>query len=127
MTYLAKYDFVILPAVKRAVALLLVKQFYIFQKIKKALSMLFLQYIMINLVLTKSPGLKRHVVSLTAPLFAGFCVYYTDLSGGASSYSSFPPTPGCTAPRPNFSLNNPSLTAVGRFAHRFVGDSAHRP
>ncbi len=33
MIYLAKYDFVILPEVKRAVALLLVKRFQIFKKI----------------------------------------------------------------------------------------------
>jgi hypothetical protein len=42
------------------------------------------------------------------------------LVGRASSYSNFPPTP-----HPNFSLNRPSLTAVGRFAHKFVGNSAH--
>ncbi len=33
--------------------------------------MLFLQYIIINLVLTKSSGPKRHADSLTAPIFAG--------------------------------------------------------
>jgi hypothetical protein len=60
--------------------------------------MLFLQYIMINLVLTKSLGPKGHAVLLTAPIFAGFCVYHTDLGGGGSSYSSFPPTPGPTHP-----------------------------
>jgi hypothetical protein len=60
--------------------------------------MLFLQYIMTNLVLTKSSGPKRHAVLLTAPIFAGFCVHHTDLGGGGSSYSSFPPTPGGTRP-----------------------------
>ncbi len=44
--------------------------------------MLFLQYFMINLVLTKSSGPKRHAVVFTAPIFAGLCVYHTDLSGG---------------------------------------------
>ncbi len=39
--------------------------------------MLFLQYFMINLVLTKSSGPKRHTVAFTAPIFAGFCVYHT--------------------------------------------------
>jgi hypothetical protein len=44
--------------------------------------MLFLQYIMINLVLTKSSGPKSHAVLLTAPIFAGFYVGHTDLDGG---------------------------------------------
>jgi hypothetical protein len=47
--------------------------------------------------------------------------------GGAVAIAAFPPPPAAPAPRPNFSLNNPSLTAEGRFAHRFVGNSAHRP
>ncbi len=90
--------------------------------------MLFLQYIIIHLVLTKSSGPKRYAVLLIGPIFAGFCVYHTDLGGGGgSSYSSFPPTPGHTRPLPNLSLNNPSLTAMGRFANIFVGNSAHRP
>ncbi len=90
--------------------------------------MLFLQYIMTNLVLTKSSGPKCHAVLLTAPIFAGFCVYYTDLSeGGPVAIAAFPPPPAAPAPHPNFSLNNPSLTAVGRYAHRIVGNSAHRP
>jgi hypothetical protein len=89
--------------------------------------MLFLQYIMRNLVLTKSSGPKGHAFLLTAPIFAGFCVYYTDLSGGATSYSNFPPTPSRTRPHRNFSLNRPSLTAVARFAHKFVGNLAHMP
>ncbi len=90
--------------------------------------MFFLQYIMINLVLTKSSGPKSHAVSLTEPIFDGFSVYvHTDLSGGGGgSYSSFPPTPAAPAPHSNLSLKNPSLTAVGRFAHRSVGNSAHR-
>ncbi len=36
--------------------------------------MVFLQYFMINLVLTKSSGPKRHAVAFTVPIFAGFCV-----------------------------------------------------
>jgi hypothetical protein len=36
---------------------------------------------MTNLVLTKSSGPKCHAVAFTAPIFAGFCVYHTDLSG----------------------------------------------
>jgi hypothetical protein len=43
--------------------------------------MLFLQYIMTNLVLPKSSGTKHHAVLLTAPVFTGFCVYHTDLVG----------------------------------------------
>jgi hypothetical protein len=43
--------------------------------------MLFLQYFMINLVLTKSSGPKRPAVSLTTAIFAGFCVHHTDLGG----------------------------------------------
>jgi hypothetical protein len=43
--------------------------------------MLFLHYIMINVVLTKSSGLKSHAVLLTGPIFAGFCVCHTDLGG----------------------------------------------
>ncbi len=43
--------------------------------------MLFLQYIMKNLDLTKSSGPKRHAVSLTMPIFAGFCVHHTGLGG----------------------------------------------
>ncbi len=44
--------------------------------------MFFLQYFMINLVLTKSSGPKRHAVAFTEPIFAVFCVYHTYLSGG---------------------------------------------
>jgi hypothetical protein len=63
--------------------------------------MLFLHSIMINFVLTKSSGPKRHAVLLTVPIFVGFCVCHTDLGGGVgSSYSSFPPTPGRTHPPP---------------------------
>jgi hypothetical protein len=55
--------------------------------------MLFLQYIIINLVLTKSSGPKRHAVSLTEPIFAGFFVCQTDLGGGAVAIAAFPPPP----------------------------------
>ncbi len=41
--------------------------------------MLFLQYIIINLVLTKSSSPKSHAVLLTVPIFAGFCVCHKDL------------------------------------------------
>ncbi len=76
--------------------------------------MLFLQYFMINLVLTKSSGPKRHAVSLTAPIFASFCVHHTDLGGeGTVAIASFPPPPAASAPHSNFSLNKSSLTAVG--------------
>ncbi len=44
--------------------------------------MLFFQAFMTNLVLTKSSGPKCHAVAFTGPIFAGFCVYHTDLSGG---------------------------------------------
>jgi hypothetical protein len=66
--------------------------------------MLFLQYIVTNLVLTKSSGPKSHAVSLTddfrlPPIFAGFCVYYTDLSGGGPvAIATFPPPPAPPAP-----------------------------
>ncbi len=62
--------------------------------------MLFLQYIMINLVLTKPSGPKCHAVLLTAPIFAGFCVYYTDLGGGAVTIAAFPPPPAAPTPPP---------------------------
>ncbi len=75
--------------------------------------MLFLQYFIINLVLTKSSGPKCHVVSLTMPIFANFCVHHTDLGGGTVAIALFPPTPAASAPHSNFSLNTPSLTAVG--------------
>jgi hypothetical protein len=45
------------------------------------MSILFLQYIMTNLVLTKSSGPKSHAVLLTVPIFAGICVCHTDLGG----------------------------------------------
>ncbi len=55
------------------------------------------------------------------------CASHRSWWGGDSSYSSFPPTPGASAPHSNFSLNTSSLTAVGWFAHKFVGDLAHMP
>ncbi len=85
--------------------------------------MLFLQYIMINLVLTKPSGPKSHAVLITGPIFAGFCVTQILLV----AIAAFPPPPATPAPRPNLSLNRPSLTAVDRFAHKLVGNSAHMP
>ncbi len=58
------------------------ERFLIFLKILIALCLFFFQTIMINIVLTKPSGPKRHAVAFTAPIFAGFCVYHTDLSGG---------------------------------------------
>ncbi len=55
------------------------KRFLIFLKDLKSPV---LQYIMINLVLTKSSGPKHHAVLLNALIFAGFCVCYTDIGGG---------------------------------------------
>jgi hypothetical protein len=52
------------------------------------------------------------------------CVSHRSWWGGGVSYSSFPPPPATVALHPNLSLKNPSLTAVGRFARRFVGNSA---
>ncbi len=90
--------------------------------------MFFLQYIIINLVLTKSSGPKSHAVSLTEPIFDGFSVYTQILVGvGAGAIAAFPPPPAAPTPHSNLSLKNPSLTAVGRFDHRSVGNSAHRP
>jgi hypothetical protein len=62
--------------------LFLAERFLIFLKILKALCLFFFQTFMINLVLTKPSGPKRHAVAFTAPIFAGFCVKHTDLSGG---------------------------------------------
>jgi hypothetical protein len=88
--------------------------------------MIFLQYIVINLVLTKSSGLKSHAVLLTELIFAGFCVSHRSWWGGPVAIAPFPPPPAVPPP-PNLSLNRPSLTAVGRFAHKFVGNSAYMP
>jgi hypothetical protein len=46
---------------------------------------------------------------------------------GAVAIATFPPPPATPAPHPNFSLKSPSLVAVGRFGHKFVGNSAHMP
>jgi hypothetical protein len=46
---------------------------------------------------------------------------------GAGAIAAFPPPQAAPAPHSNLSLKNPSLTAVGRFAHRSVGNLAHRP
>jgi hypothetical protein len=91
--------------------------------------MLFFQFFMINLVLTKSLGLKCHAVLLTVPMFAGFCVCHTDLGGGGGEVviAAFLPPPASLASHHDFSSQCPSLTAVGRSAHRFVGFLAHRP
>ncbi len=112
MTYLAKYDFLILAEVQRAVALLPVKRFKIFQHILKALSMLFLQYIMINLVLTKSSGPKSHAVLLTAPIFAGFCVRHTDLSGEGQQLQQLSPHPRPHLPLALISLQTGHLSRL---------------
>ncbi len=45
---------------------------------------------------------------------------------GAIAIAVFPPVPPAP-PHPNFYLHYPSLTAVGKSAHRFVGNSAHMP
>ncbi len=46
--------------------------------------MLFLQYIMINLVLTKSSGPKRHAVAFTAPILpVSVCITQISVGGGA--------------------------------------------
>jgi hypothetical protein len=62
--------------------------------------MLFLQTIITILVLTKSSGPKLHAVASTAPIFARFYVCHTDISGGGSSYSNFPPPTSCPYPAP---------------------------
>jgi hypothetical protein len=51
--------------------------------------MVFLQYFMINLVLTKSSGPKRHAVAFTAPIFAGFCVCAQVSVGGGGRGAGF--------------------------------------
>jgi hypothetical protein len=80
MTYLAKCNLVILPEVQGAVTLLYVGRFLIFQKILKALFILFLQAFITNLVLTKSSGPKCHAVAFTSRIFAG-SLCHTDISG----------------------------------------------
>jgi hypothetical protein len=41
-----------------------------------------LQTFLTNLVLTKFSGPKRHAVPFTMSIFASFCGYHTDFSGG---------------------------------------------
>jgi hypothetical protein len=131
MTSLVKFDFVIL-------LLLLVERLNIFQKIKKALLMLFLQTIILNLVLTKSSGPKCHVVALTMMIFAGFCTCHTDLSGEGGRQVervhnvelSWPdpilPTLLSVLPLCKTCLSWPRAWAgMGRSAPKFVGRSAH--
>jgi hypothetical protein len=73
------------------------------------MSILFLQYIMINLVLTKSSGPNRHAVSLTEPIFACFFVCHTDLGGGgAVAIAVFPPPP----PPPHRNRPPPTLISI---------------
>jgi hypothetical protein len=48
------------------------------------------------------------------------CVSHGYWWGGAVAIAAFPPPPAAVVPHSNFSLNNPSLTAVDRIAHRFV-------
>jgi hypothetical protein len=55
------------------------------------------------------------------------CVSHRSWCGGPVAKATFPPPPAAPAPHPDFSSNRPSLTAVGRFAHKFVGYSAHMP
>jgi hypothetical protein len=63
-------------------------------------SMLFLQTVLTNLVLTKSSDPKRHVIAFTELIFAGFWVCHTDLSRGEIAIAAFPPTPALTYPPP---------------------------
>jgi hypothetical protein len=87
--------------------------------------MLFSQAIMTNFVLTKSSGPKRHAVLLTVPILpVSVCVTHILVGGGAVAIAAFPPPPAALAPHSNLSLKKPSFTAVGRFAHRSVGNSA---
>jgi hypothetical protein len=81
---------------------------------------------MINIVFTMFSSQKSHAVLLTAPIFASFCVCNTDFGErGAVAIAAFLPL-AVTAPHPNFPLKYPSLMAVGKFAYRSVGNSAHR-
>ncbi len=100
MTCLAKCNFVILAEVQGAVTLLLVERFLIFQKILKALFILFLQAFITNLVLTKSSGPKRHAVAFTAPIFAGFSVSHRYQWEEEVAVATFPPPPALTRPPP---------------------------
>ncbi len=55
------------------------------------------------------------------------CASHRSWWGGTVAIAAFSPPPAAPAPHSNFSLNRLSLTAVGWFAHKYVGDSAHMP
>jgi hypothetical protein len=49
------------------------------------------------------------------------CASHRSWWEGSVAIAAFPPPPAAPAPRSNFSLNRPSLTAVGRFTHADLG------
>jgi hypothetical protein len=55
--------------------------------------------------------------------FSPVSVYVTQIL--VVAIAAFPSPPAAPAPCPNLSLNRSSLTAVGRFAYKLVGNSAH--
>ncbi len=96
--------------------------------IKKALPMLFLQTTMINLLLTKFSGPKHHALALTGPIFVGFCVCHTYLSGGggAVAKAAFPP-PLATPTPPLFLFAESISQDRGQICLHICGFPAHRP
>jgi hypothetical protein len=72
--------------------------------------MLFLQYIMVNLVLTKALSQKCHAVLLTGPIFAGFCVCLTDLGVGRAVAIAASPHPWPHLPPTLISLSTTPLS-----------------
>jgi hypothetical protein len=92
--------------------------------------MVFSQYFMINLVLTKSSGPKRHAVALTAPIFAGFCVcaqVSVGGGGGAGLYYTVDLSRPDMIPPTLLSVWQPSLTGVGSFTHKSYGQICPHP
>ncbi len=92
--------------------------------------MLFVQYFIINLVLTKSSGPKHHAVAFTAPIFAGFCVYHTGISGGgegAGLYYTVDLSRQDMIPPTLLSIWQPPLTGVGSFTHKSFGQICPHP
>jgi hypothetical protein len=87
--------------------------------------MLFFQVFMTNLVLTKSSGPKSHAVAFTGPIFAGFSVCHTGLSGGGGGRKELAYTIDLSRPDmipPTLlSVWQPSLTGVGSLTHKSCG------
>ncbi len=86
--------------------------------------MLFLQYIITKFSFNQVFRSKKPCVFAYR---ADFCRFLCVTQILVVAIAAFPPPPAAPAPCPNLSLNRPSLTAVGRFAHKLMGNSAHMP